>query len=106
MTGCIFCDIVANTQPARMVRETETAVAFHDIRPSAPLHILVVSKKHIPSIAVLEEGDRSVVADLIYLARDIAHEKGLKGYRLSFNVGREGGQLVDHLHLHIMGGWQ
>lgn len=105
MTGCIFCDIVAKTQPARIVRETETAVAFDDIRPSAPVHVLVVPKKHIPSVDALEEDDRPLVADLIYLARTIAQERGLKGYRLSFNVGREGGQLVDHVHLHLMGGW-
>lgn len=105
MTGCIFCDIVAKTKPARIARETETVIAFHDINPSAPVHVLVVPKKHISSVSALEEEDRPLVADLIYLARAIAEEHGLKGYRLSFNVGREGGQLVDHVHLHIMGGW-
>lgn len=80
-------------------------MAFKDIRPKAPVHLLIVPKKHVESIASLTEDDRVLASDIIYAAKDIAASMDLRGYRLSYNVGREGGQLVDHLHLHLLGGW-
>jgi len=81
-------------------------VVFKDIKPKAPVHLLIVPKKHVESVISLGREDREMVADLIYTARDAAREYGLTGYRLSFNVGREGGQIVDHIHLHLLGGWR
>lgn len=80
-------------------------MVFKDIRPSAPVHLLVVPKEHIQSIAHLEENHSKIISKLIYTAQKTAFEKGLKGYKLVFNVGREGGQVIDHLHLHLLGGW-
>ena len=88
-----------------MVHETGALVVFKDIKPKAPVHLLIVPKKHIQSIAELAGEDRELVGDLIYTAKEMALERGLGGYTLSFNVGREGGQIVDHLHLHLLGGW-
>lgn len=80
-------------------------VAFKDINPKAPIHLLIIPKKHVESIASLTEEDRMLLSDIIYAAKDLAASLGLRGYRLSYNVGREGGQAVDHLHLHLLGGW-
>lgn len=99
---CIFCKIVAREIPADFVMENDRLVAFPDIKPAAPVHILIVPKAHIESIIHLEPGHREIVSDLIFAAKKIALEKGLKGYKLTFNVGREGGQLIDHLHLHLL----
>lgn len=85
--------------------ETSRIVAFKDIRPSAPVHYLVVPKEHIQSIAHLEDNHKEILSELIYSAKQLAAKLGLKGYKLVFNVGREGGQVVDHLHLHLLGGW-
>jgi len=81
-------------------------VAFKDIRPSAPVHLLLAPKRHVASILTLVPEDRGLVADLIFAAKDIAASQRLLGYRLGFNVGRLGGQMVDHVHLHLLGGWQ
>ena len=85
--------------------ETDQIVAFKDIKPSAPVHYLIVPKDHIDSIAHLEHNHRDILAKLVYTAKDLATKAGLTGYKLVFNVGREGGQLIDHLHLHLLGGW-
>lgn len=103
---CIFCKIGEGVLPADTVFENDAVKAFRDIRPKAPVHILVVPKMHIPSVAHLEAGHDAVVAALLHAAADIARGAGLAGYKLLFNVGREGGQVVDHLHLHILGGWK
>jgi histidine triad (HIT) family protein len=105
MADCIFCKIVQKEVPANFVYEDDAVVAFADIRPSAPVHYLVVPKTHVASIMDLKDGDRELVSALIFAAKKIAETKGLKGYKLVWNVGREGGQLVDHLHLHLLGGW-
>lgn len=105
VADCIFCAIARKEKPAAAVFEDEAVIAFHDHNPKAPVHILVVPKQHIESIAHLEADHADVIARLIYTARRIASEKGLSGYKLVFNVGREGGQVVDHLHLHLLGGW-
>lgn len=102
---CIFCKITKKELPTEFLYEDGQVLAFKDIRPSAPVHILVVSKDHIQSIAHLEGNHRNILAALIYTAKDLAEKHRLKGYKLVFNVGREGGQVIDHLHLHLLGGW-
>ncbi|MEK7478891.1 MAG: histidine triad nucleotide-binding protein [Patescibacteria group bacterium] len=106
MSDCIFCKIAKKEIPADIVFENKDLVVFEDIKPSAPAHYLIVPKEHIQSIAHLEGNHRDILADLIYAAKDEAKKAGLKGYKLVFNVGREGGQMVDHLHLHLLGGWK
>lgn len=102
---CIFCKIIRDEKPEVVRFKDEDVIAFDDIHPSAPVHILIVPKEHIASIANLAENHSGVIAKLIYTAKRIAADKGLGGYKLVFNVGREGGQVVDHLHLHLLGGW-
>lgn len=104
---CLFCRIARGEQPADMVYQDEQLVAFKDIQPHAPVHILLVPRKHIRSINDLAEEDRSLAAELLFRARRIAEEQGIheSGYRLMFNVERGGGQYIFHLHLHLMGGW-
>lgn len=102
---CIFCKIINKQILADFLFEDSQLVAFKDIKPSAPVHYLLVPKEHIPSIAHLEGNHKEVLAALIYKAKDLASEAGLKGYKLVFNVGKEGGQVIDHLHLHLLGGW-
>lgn len=104
---CIFCQIVQGNQSADIVYRDEHLVAFKDIKPHAPVHILLVPRKHIRSINDLEEGDRALVAELLFRAVKIAADQGIdkSGYKLLFNVERGGGQYVFHLHLHLVGGW-
>lgn len=101
---CVFCDISAGKTDTEMVFDKDGIVAFADIRPSAPIHILIVPKRHIVSVKDLEDGDQELVGEMALVARDIARQKNLSGYKLVFNVGREGGQIIDHLHLHLLGG--
>lgn len=104
---CVFCKIAGNKVSAeKIVAEDDQVMAFNDIHPKAPVHILVIPKEHIQSIAHLENNHSDVLAKLIYTAKKIAADNGLKGYKLVFNVGREGGQVIDHLHLHLIGGWE
>jgi|SRR3989338_4138051 len=102
---CIFCDIVLGKRSAEVIKQTGGLVVFKDIKPKAPIHLLIIPKKHVKSIIELVGEDRELVSDMVYMAKDMAEEQGLQGYRLSINVGREGGQVVDHLHLHLLGGW-
>ncbi|MEK7608182.1 MAG: histidine triad nucleotide-binding protein [Patescibacteria group bacterium] len=102
---CIFCKIVAKEIPTNFIYEDENVVVFLDIKPSAPIHYLVVPKKHIQSVRHLANEDKELVSDVIYAAKIAAEELHLSGYKLVFNVGREGGQVIDHLHLHLLGGW-
>ncbi len=103
---CVFCKIIKKEIPAEFIYENDKAVAFKDIKPSAPIHILVVPTEHIQSIAHLEGNHKEIISELIFTAKRLAEKLELKGYKLAFNVGREGGQLVDHLHLHLLGGWK
>jgi len=105
MSECIFCEIAAGRSPAAIEFEDERVVAFADINPVAPVHILVVPKKHIPSISDISPADESLVAHLISVAKKLAENRQLDGYKLIFNVGEKGGQIVFHLHLHLIGGW-
>lgn len=102
---CIFCNIGRGDVDAEVVYEDDQVKVFHDIHPKAPVHLLVIPKVHIQSIAHLESNHNDVIAKMIYTAKHVAQSMKLPGYKLVFNVGREGGQVVDHLHLHLLGGW-
>jgi histidine triad (HIT) family protein len=108
MTDCLFCGIVAGDVPAEIVHETETTVAFKDIAPAAPLHVLVVPRRHIADASVIEPADGDILADLLMAARAVAEDAGVagpdRGYRLMFNVGPDALNSVPHLHLHVLGG--
>ena len=104
MTECLFCAIARHEKEATYQYEDENFVAFDDLYPKAAVHILLVPKKHIHSIDHVEEGDLALMGSMILVAKEIARQKGLDGYQLHFNVGKNGGQVIDHLHLHIMGG--
>ena len=101
---CIFCKIIKGEIPSSKVFEDEKMVAFNDINPKARVHILIVPKKHIESVKQLEENDKELAGELFLVAKKIAEENNLQGYKLVVNVGREGGQLVDHLHVHLLSG--
>jgi histidine triad (HIT) family protein len=103
----LFCRIIRGEKEADFVYKDERVVAFNDIRPQAPVHILIVPRNHIRSINDLSEEDRLLISDLIFRAKDIAKSKAIdrSGYRLVFNVERGGGQYIFHLHLHLIGGW-
>ena len=106
--ACLFCQIINKEIPADIIYEDEKFVVFKDIKPKAPIHLLIVPKKHIPSVQNLELEDKELIGELFLLAKKIAQEKGIaeKGYKLVFNVGRGGGQIIDHLHLHLITGWK
>jgi histidine triad (HIT) family protein len=105
-TDCLFCRIVAGELPADIVRSTEHALAFRDLSPQAPVHVLVVPRRHIDNAGVLEPGDAEVLADVFVTARQVAEAEGIaeRGYRLVFNVGEDASNSVPHLHLHVLGG--
>lgn len=102
MSDCIFCKIINKNVPTEFIYEDDKIVIFRDINPKASTHLLILPKKHIVSVKDLEDDDRDVVSDLLFRARDIAREKNLSGYKLVFNVGRDGGQIIDHLHMHLL----
>ncbi len=108
MTDCLFCKIVAGELPSDIVHETPTTVAFKDINPHAPLHVLVVPRRHIDDASAVTEEDGPVLADMVLAARAVAAEAGVavpeRGYRLVFNVGPDAMNSVPHLHLHVLGG--
>lgn len=106
MTDCVFCKVAQNELPSETTYENDEVKVFKDIHPKAPVHLLVIPKIHIHSIAHLAADHNDIIAKLIYVAKDAAARAGLSGYKLVFNVGREAGQTVDHLHLHILGGWK
>lgn len=103
---CLFCQIVGGKLPARIVADDELVLAFHDIAPRSPTHVLVIPKVHITSAADLGDDDGPLLGRMFATVARIADEAGVAadGYRMVSNVGRWGGQTVDHLHLHLMGG--
>lgn len=98
----MFCKIARKEASSDIVFEDEKFVAFKDIHPKAPVHLLIVPKKHIHSIDHVRQEDKELMGELILAAQKVAREHELKGYKLHFNVGREGGQVVDHIHLHLL----
>ncbi|UOF90515.1 histidine triad nucleotide-binding protein [Fodinisporobacter ferrooxydans] len=105
---CIFCKIIANEIPSKKVYEDDLVVAFHDIQPVAPVHVLVIPKKHIPSVLDLREEDTPYLAAIHSAIQTIANQLGLseEGFRVITNTGKHGQQTVFHLHYHVIGGRQ
>lgn len=103
---CLFCRIVAGELPADVVHETETVVAFRDLHPQAPTHVLLVPREHHPNVAALAEARPELLADLTAAAAHVAEVEDIadSGYRLLANTGRDAGQTVFHVHLHLLGG--
>ena len=103
---CIFCQIAAGRVPADILYQDEQVIAFRDINPQAPAHLLIIPKRHIPSLAHLSEGDLSLIGHMASVANRLTRSEGVseKGYRLVINCGEWGGQLVPHLHMHLIGG--
>ena len=106
VTDCLFCRIVTGQIPANLVAEGERVLAFRDLNPQAPTHVLVIPKLHVASLAAVQDGQWDHVAAVTSLAARVARELGLaeSGYRCVFNSGRDAGQTVHHLHLHLLGG--
>ena len=103
---CLFCKIVAGEIPVDLVYESETAIAFRDINPQAPTHILVIPRKHIATINDIEDADKEIIGSLYTAAGDIAVQEGIAedGYRAVMNCNEGAGQTVFHIHLHLLGG--
>ncbi|TSC74259.1 MAG: Hit-like protein involved in cell-cycle regulation [Parcubacteria group bacterium Gr01-1014_33] len=102
---CLFCKIVNKEIPKEFLHEDEKVLAFYDIHPKAPTHILIIPREHIESIVHLKEEQGDILVKIFSTAKNIAENHKLKGYKLILNVGKEGGQVIDHLHLHLLGGW-
>ena len=105
---CIFCKIVSGEIPGEILYQDDEVIAFPDINPVTPVHLLVIPKRHIPTLAHLSEDEIPLIGHMVIVANRLAREHGLaeSGYRLVINCGKEGGQAVPHLHLHILGGRQ
>jgi histidine triad (HIT) family protein len=103
---CIFCQIVAGERKGKVVYQDDEIVAFRDINPQAPVHVLLVPRKHIVSVNDLTEEDSRLIGRMFLVAREVAASEGIneRGYRLVINTNREAGQSVYHLHLHLLGG--
>ena len=106
MDQCIFCAIAKKESPGELEYEDQEIIAFRDINPKAKVHILIVPKKHIESVTTLQEADALLIGKMILVAKKLAEKEEIAddGYRLCFNAGKHGGQVVEHIHLHLMGG--
>jgi histidine triad (HIT) family protein len=106
MPDCLFCKIAEKKIPSKIVYEDTDLTAFEDINPGAPVHILIVPKKHINSLNAIAEADKEIIGKLFICAKTLAKQKGIaeSGYRTVFNTGRDAGMAVEHLHLHLLGG--
>lgn len=102
--NCLFCKILRGEIPAEKLYEDDDILAFHDISPQAPLHFLVVPKKHISGPKDVTPGDDQLIGKLIRKGAEIAHQQGIEHFRVLFNNGEQAGQTVFHLHLHVLGG--
>jgi histidine triad (HIT) family protein len=103
---CLFCGIAAGEIPATVVSEKTRTLAFRDINPQAPVHVLVIPRDHHPNLAALSAADSGLLGDLVEHAREVAEGEGVSGggYRVVFNTGANAGQTVDHVHAHLLGG--
>ena len=103
---CIFCKIIAGEIPGKILYQDEKVTAFRDINPLAPTHVLIVPKKHIPSLACLPDAETPLIGYMTKIANQLAREEGIfeSGYRLVISSGEQGGQVVPHLHMHLLGG--
>ncbi|AHE98894.1 histidine triad nucleotide-binding protein [Thioalkalivibrio paradoxus] len=106
MSDCVFCRIVAGDIPARVILETDTVLAFHDLNPQAPGHALVIPRRHIATLNDASDADRAILGDLLLAGAEVARILGFaeSGYRTVMNCNRDGGQTVYHIHLHVLGG--
>jgi histidine triad (HIT) family protein len=106
--GCIFCEIIEGKRPATIVYQTEQVIAFKDIRPKAPTHILIIPKEHIPTLNDILPEHQNLIGEMFVVAKELANQIGFaeQGYRTVFNCNRDAGQEVYHLHLHLLGGRQ
>ncbi|MFA5081480.1 MAG: histidine triad nucleotide-binding protein [Hydrogenophilaceae bacterium] len=105
MSDCIFCKIAAGQIPSRKVYEDDDVLAFHDIHPVAPVHFMIIPKRHVDSLSECDQGHQDILGKMLLLAPKLAREQGLKdGFRTVINTGRSGGQEVFHLHVHVIGG--
>jgi histidine triad (HIT) family protein len=105
---CVFCNIAQHAIPAKIFFENEDLLVIQDILPKAPVHVLVISRQHIPSLASMDDTQADLLGKMVMAAKKVAEEQGIaeSGYRLSINVGKQGGQVVPHLHMHVLGGKQ
>lgn len=105
--GCVFCQIVNGETATEILYQTDNLAVFKDIHPQAPVHLLIVPKKHIRSVNDLEEAESAVISEMMMAAKKMAeaHSVAKSGYKIFFNVERGGGQLIFHLHMHLIGGW-
>lgn len=108
MTDCIFCKIIKGEIPSQVVYEDENVFAFKDIQPQAPVHVLVIPKKHFSTLNDVDENSMGLIANIFQAVRTLSQQMGIaeKGYRCVFNTEKEGGQAVYHLHLHLLAGKQ
>ncbi|MDR1277155.1 MAG: histidine triad nucleotide-binding protein [Treponema sp.] len=106
MNDCIFCKIIAGEIPCKKIYEDDRMLAFHDIKPQAPVHFLVIPKKHIRNIMEIDPAGSGLLGELLYKAQELAAEQGCaeRGARFVINCKSDGGQTVDHLHVHVLGG--
>ena len=106
MTDCLFCKIAAGDIPAQVVHRTDTTLAFRDINPAAPVHVLVIPFAHYPDLPALAQADAPLAGQVLATAAEVAKAEGLtaEGYRVIFNTGRHAGQEVRHVHAHVLGG--
>jgi histidine triad (HIT) family protein len=105
---CIFCKIVAGEVPSDTLYQDDNVFVFRDINPQAPTHLIIIPKKHIPSLAHLSEEESPLIGEMVNVANQLARKEGIaeSGYRLAINCGEQGGQLVPHLHMHLLAGRQ
>ncbi len=105
-TDCVFCKIISGAIPSKIVYQDDDVLVFPDINPITPLHLLIITRKHIPSLSRMTAAETPLVGKMVKVANKIAREQGIseKGYRLTINSGAEAGQVVPHLHMHFMGG--
>ncbi|MFA6993343.1 MAG: histidine triad nucleotide-binding protein [Patescibacteria group bacterium] len=103
---CVFCQIINKEIPSKLLFEDDEMVAFPDIKPSTAVHLLIVPKKHLASLAEVDDLDQELLGRLLYRAKELAAEQGIAegGYKIVINTGKDGGQIVPHLHLHLLGG--
>lgn len=104
--SCIFCKIIDGDIRSAKIYEDDEVIAFNDIRPIAPVHFLIVPKLHIESLSDCDAGQQALLGRMLLLAPELARQQGLNGFRTMINTGREGGQEVFHLHVHVFGGGQ
>jgi histidine triad (HIT) family protein len=106
MADCLFCKIAAGTIPAKLVHQDESIVAFRDLNPQAPVHILVIPRKHVATVNDLDDADAELVGKMVVVARDLAKAEAVaaSGFRLVMNTNAQAGQSVFHIHMHLLGG--